>query len=103
MVGVVGGDFESDEFSPNIPQLGRKTKGPRFNRYYKEAQDRNPRAKNPGVNSAIVDPPPDMRLKPPMRGEVDKNDRGRSKLYDQYVPSWQKPKGDLLKGKNPNY
>lgn len=101
---VVGGHFESDEFSPNIPQLGRKIKGPRFNKHYHESnQMRDPHAKNPGVNAAISDPPPDMRLKPPMRGEVDKNDRGRNKQYDNYVPAWQKPKGDLLKGRNPNY
>jgi hypothetical protein len=68
-----------------------------------ETQQRNPRAKNPGVNSAITDPPPDMKLKPPMRGEVDKNAIGRNSTYDQYVPAWKKPKGDLLKGRNPNY
>jgi hypothetical protein len=108
----IGGVFESDEFSPNIPQLGRRTKGLRFNRYHKEAQTRNPHAKNPGVNSAIVDPPPDLRLKPPMRGEVDKNDRGRSKLYDDYVPAWNKPtstrtrklsRGDIMQSKAPWY
>ena len=64
-------------------------------------------AKNPGVNSAISDPPPDLKLKPPMRGEVDKNDRGRNKTYDNFVSGWKKPqslsKGDLVKGKNPNW
>lgn len=107
-----GGVFESDEFSPNIPQLDRKIKGPRFNRFHKEAQTRDPRAKNPGVNAAITDPPPDMKLKPPMRGEVDKNDRGRNKLYDDYVPAWKKPdalksrklsKGDIMQSKAPWY
>jgi hypothetical protein len=100
--------------------------GRRFNRFHKESQDKSPFAKNPGVNAATADPPPDMRLKPPMRGEVDKNDRGRSKLYDDYVPAWKKPNtiskrgqdkldselvkpalsmGDLSKRKarNPNY
>lgn len=66
-------------------------------------QKRDPFSKNPGVNSAISDPPPDLKLKPPMGGEVDKNDVGRNKTYDQYVPSWKKPKGDLLKGRNPNW
>ena len=108
-----GGVFESDEFSPNIPILDRKTRGPRFNRFHKEAnQNRKPDAKNPGVNAAITDPPPDMRLKPPMRGEVDKNDRGRSKLYDDYVPAWNKPtstrtrklsRGDIMQSKAPWY
>jgi hypothetical protein len=108
---VAGGDFESDEFSPNFPQLGRRFKGKRFNSYYKETANYqpNPMAKNPGVNAAIADPPPDMRLEPPMRGEVDKNDMGRNKQYkgQTYLPSWKNPRnsshGDLLKGKNPNY
>lgn len=108
-----GGVFESDEFSPNIVQLGRKTKGRRFNRFHKEAQRRDPRKANPGVNAAISDPPPDMRLKPPMRGEVDKmdTDQGRNKQWQGqgYVPSWIKPKalsvGDLSakQRRNPNY
>jgi len=106
---VAGGTFESDEFAPNIPQLGRKIRGKRFNVYHREADQttKDPFAKNPGVNAAISDPPPDMRLRPPMRGEVDKNDRGRNKTYDMYVPAWQAPRshsrGDLLKGRNPNY
>lgn len=122
-----GGGFESDEFSPNIPQLGRHFKGPKFNRYHKEAnQKKDPFAKNPGVNAAISDPPPDMRLRPPMRGEIDKNDMGRNSQYkgQSYLPSWKRPNtisytekdkldsklvkprlsnGDLRRGRNPNY
>jgi hypothetical protein len=111
---MVGGVFESDEFSPNFPQLGRKVKGRRFNTHYRENQMRDPRAKNPGVNAAISDPPPDMRLKPPMRGEVDKNDLGRNKQYkgQSYLPSWSRPiasrvlsHGDFSakRRRNPNY
>jgi hypothetical protein len=90
-----GGGFESDEFSPNIPQLGRKFRGPRFNQH-READDhqmRDPFAKNPGVNAAISDPPPDMRIKPPMKGEVDKRAQGRTATTLNYVPGWEKPKG----------
>lgn len=106
----------------------------------------NPTAHNPGVNAAISDPPPDMKLKPPMRGEVDhqgldlgnktRNRRG-STMVDSRIGSWKKPnalraersgnkfsssgnntprsledksydgraltRGDLVKGRNPNY
>jgi hypothetical protein len=105
-----GGTFESDEFAPNIPQLGRKFRGRRFNSYYHESRD--PFAKNPGVNSAISDPPPDMRLRPPMRGEVDKRPNIRSPQYDgSRIGSWDNStgksrnlsRGDYLKGRNPNY
>lgn len=91
-VQVAGGDFEAD------------------------SQSRSPFAKNPGIEGATSDTPPDMRLKPPMRGEVDKNDRGRNKQYDSFLPSFKKPKnlqaersgnrlshGDLVRGKNPNW
>lgn len=100
---LVGGPFESDEFAPNIPQLKRPFKGPRFNS--RETQRKDPFAKNPGVNAAISDPPPDLRLKPPMRGEVDKNDMGRSKQNkgQTYLPSWAKPKGDIMKSRGANY
>ena len=63
-----------------------------------DSQSRNPFAKNPGVNGAISDPPPDLKLKPPMRGEVDKNDRGRNKQYDSFLPNWNKPQNSLSKG-----
>jgi hypothetical protein len=50
---------------------------------------------------------PSLYLKPPMRGEVDKNGRGRNKQYENFLPSWNKPRslssGDLIKGRNPNY
>lgn len=90
-----GGGFETDEFSPNIPQLGRKFRGPRFNKHHREADDqqmRDPFAKNPGVNAAISDPPPDMRLRPPMKGEVDHRNVGRTATTLNYVPSWKKPR-----------
>ena len=64
-----------------------------------DSQTRDAFAKNPGVNAAISDPPPDLKLKPPMRGEVDKNDRGRNKTYDNFIPNWEKPKSDILKSK----
>lgn len=119
-----GGPFETDEFSPNIPQLDRKFRGPRFNKHHYESdnQDRDPFGKNPGVNAAISDPPPDMRLRPPMKGEVDHRNVGRTATTLNYVPSWAKPRnkdaektgnryanddrlssGDFLKGRNPNY
>lgn len=128
MAGAAGGGFESDEFSPNIPQLGRKYRGPRFNRHH-EAQTRDPFAKNPGVNAAISDPPPDMRLKPPMHGEVDHRPAGRgtrrgSTMVTPRVGNWKKPnslqaervgnkfaddnsrqlsRGDFIKSKAPYY
>jgi hypothetical protein len=76
-----------------------------------DGQFRNPFAKNPGVNAAISDPPPDMKLKPPLRGEVDHrptgNPVGRNSQYDEFVPSMKKPQnlshGDYLKGRNPNW
>jgi hypothetical protein len=125
-----GGDFESDEFSPNIPQLGRKFRGRRFNRYHESDdnhQSKDPFAKNPGVNAAISDPPPDMRIKPPMRGEVDHrpNDVGTRRGSTMVAPrigNWNKPNslqtekvgnkfandsklshGDFIKSKAPNY
>ena len=80
-------------------------------------------AKNPGLDSAISDPPPDMRFKPPMHGEVDHrptgNPVGRNQQYDNFLPSTRKPRnlqaeksgnrgnslshGDFLKGRNPNW
>jgi hypothetical protein len=129
-----GGDFdESDEFSPNIPQLGRKFRGRRFNQYHREArganQMRDPFAKSPGLNAAISDPPPDMRLKPPMKGEVDHRPnaagtRRGSTMVAPRVGNWNKPQnlqaekvgnkfaddssrklshGDFIKSRAPNY
>lgn len=87
-----------------------------------DSYTRDPFAKNPGVNAAISDPPPDMHLKPPMRGEVDHrptgNPQGRNQQYQNFLGSWKKPKnlqaeksgnrgnslsrGDFVKGYNPN-
>jgi hypothetical protein len=103
---AVGGPFESDD-----------------------EQTRDPFAKNPGVNAGISDPPPDMRLKPPMHGELDKypaalGQRRGSTMIGPRVGSWHKPnslqaersgnkfsddnsrklsRGDFLKSKAPNY
>ena len=64
-------------------------------------------AENDSIDIGNPHSPSDMRLKPPMRGEVDKNDRGRNKIYSEFLPNWEKPKtlssGDYLKGRNPNY
>lgn len=82
-----------------------------------DSQSRNPFRKNPGVDGAISDTPPDMRLKPPMRGEVDHTPNRRNSIMDSpRVGNWKKPlnlqaeksgnklsHGDFLVGKNPNY
>jgi len=79
--------------------------GPHFNSYHTTEAgpespsppgSRNPRAKDPGVNGAVSDWPPDMRLKPPMRGEVDHRPRqGRNQQYRDggmgRVGNWNKP------------
>lgn len=96
---VLGGVFESDEFAPNIPQLGRKTKGPRFNRFHKESDDLTP---DPSKQGAA--------------GLGEKNITGRNQQYDGYLQDWDRPRntqaekvgnrlsrGDIIKGRNPNY
>jgi len=96
--------------------------------YHKEAnQTRDFRKKNPGVDGAISDPPPDMKLKPPMTGELDKSMTGRNQQYGNFLANWNDPRnkdaaregnrgnviqdsrgnslsrGDYGKGMNPNY